>query len=334
MIMPGRFYNAEKYRFGFNGKENDNEVKGVGNQLDYGFRIYDPRIARFLSVDPLFTSYPWFTPYQFAGNGPIWAIDLDGLERLITVRELYADGNIIQDPPIFENGPGSNIALITETRYFVGGSTMDDHGDERLVVLRHFEKVGTVTKNVEAMNLIKVTMIPVNRVEVQLRETPSVTPKLPSKSPSTMSIDPAPLVSSGGVIAPGPIIPSPVPPSSPQINVTPPDPKPEICFICWIGNSDRDWDKGVKNIADWLKDNPDYNLNIKSDGGGSKGEGWTDTESLFGGKSHIQDIQDQFNKFKNYVIKASGGKIDASRLKLSAGKPDGTSLEFKPEIRK
>jgi hypothetical protein len=50
---------------------------------DYGFRIYNPEIAKFLSVDPLTKSYPWYTPYQFAGNKPIWAIDLDGLEELI-----------------------------------------------------------------------------------------------------------------------------------------------------------------------------------------------------------------------------------------------------------
>jgi len=64
-------YNSEKYRFGFNGKE-----KG-----DYGFRIYNPGIAKFLSVDPLTKSYPWYTPYQFAGNKPVWIIDLDGLEE-------------------------------------------------------------------------------------------------------------------------------------------------------------------------------------------------------------------------------------------------------------
>ncbi len=43
-------------------------------------RIYDPRLGRFLSVDPLTNKFPWFTPYQFAGNMPIWAIDLDGAE--------------------------------------------------------------------------------------------------------------------------------------------------------------------------------------------------------------------------------------------------------------
>jgi hypothetical protein len=31
-------------------------------------------------VDPLTSSYPWYTPYQFASNTPIQAIDLDGLE--------------------------------------------------------------------------------------------------------------------------------------------------------------------------------------------------------------------------------------------------------------
>jgi len=80
MIMPDRKYSGPNYRFGFNGKEMDNEVKVPSAQYDYGFRIYDARMGRFLTVDPLSTSYPWFTPYQFAGNSPIAFIDLDGLE--------------------------------------------------------------------------------------------------------------------------------------------------------------------------------------------------------------------------------------------------------------
>lgn len=82
-LLPGRNYNApsaKDYRYGFNGKENDNEVKGEGNQQDYGMRIYDPRLGRFLSVDPLTKNYPGLTPYQFASNRPIDGIDLDGGE--------------------------------------------------------------------------------------------------------------------------------------------------------------------------------------------------------------------------------------------------------------
>jgi len=78
--MPGRNFTSTGYRYGFNGKEKDDEVKGNGNSYDYGMRIYDPRLGRFLSVDPLFQTYPWYTPYQFAGNCPVWCYDLDGLE--------------------------------------------------------------------------------------------------------------------------------------------------------------------------------------------------------------------------------------------------------------
>ncbi|KIC91947.1 hypothetical protein HY58_07000 [Flavihumibacter sp. ZG627] len=45
-------------------------------------RIYDPRIGKFLSVDPLTKGYPMLTPYQFASNRPIDGFDLDGLEYL------------------------------------------------------------------------------------------------------------------------------------------------------------------------------------------------------------------------------------------------------------
>ena len=75
------------YRYGFNGKEIDKGDEGMGgggSTYDYGFRIYNPSLGKFLSVDPLTASYPWYTPYQFAGNKPIWAIDLDGLEEYFT----------------------------------------------------------------------------------------------------------------------------------------------------------------------------------------------------------------------------------------------------------
>ncbi|MGX5816614.1 RHS repeat domain-containing protein [Chitinophaga lutea] len=81
--VPGRSFRlAGGYRYGFNGKENDNEVKGEGNQQDYGMRVYDPRIGKFLSVDPLFKGYPWNSTYAYAENSPILYNDLDGLEKI------------------------------------------------------------------------------------------------------------------------------------------------------------------------------------------------------------------------------------------------------------
>ena len=70
------------YHYGFNGKEKDDEAKGSGEQYDYGFRIYDPRAGRFLSVDPISKSYPELTPYQFASNTPVQAIDINGLNQV------------------------------------------------------------------------------------------------------------------------------------------------------------------------------------------------------------------------------------------------------------
>ena len=69
--------------YGFNGKEKDSDGEFGNNTYDHGFRIYNPSIAKFLSVDPLTQEYPWYTPYQFARNKPIWAIDVDGLEEFI-----------------------------------------------------------------------------------------------------------------------------------------------------------------------------------------------------------------------------------------------------------
>lgn len=80
MIMPGRNFNlpGAEYRYGFNGKENDNEIEGQGNGIDFGARVVDPRIGRFFSVDPIAKAYTSQTPYAFAGNNPILFVDVEG----------------------------------------------------------------------------------------------------------------------------------------------------------------------------------------------------------------------------------------------------------------
>ncbi len=87
MLQPGRSAPANAtlaggYRFGYNGKEKDNNGEFGLTNYDYGFRIYNPGLGRFLSVDPLVNSYPWYTPFQFAGNSPVSNIDIDGLEEM------------------------------------------------------------------------------------------------------------------------------------------------------------------------------------------------------------------------------------------------------------
>ncbi|GIV45066.1 MAG: hypothetical protein KatS3mg035_2189 [Bacteroidia bacterium] len=90
-VMEGRMYNLAAYRFGFNGKENDNEVIGMGRWQDYGARMYRPDLARFFSPDPIIEQgqkYAELSTYQFASNTPIMAIDLDGLESLKIHKKL------------------------------------------------------------------------------------------------------------------------------------------------------------------------------------------------------------------------------------------------------
>jgi RHS repeat-associated protein len=113
VALEGRTWSDEGYRYGFNGKEKDNEGMGGGGQTyDYGFRIYNPGLAKFLSVDPLHQSYPWLSPYQFAANRPIIAIDLDGLEA----QPATGAQTITSDPNemIFDGGMNNSVEITGE----------------------------------------------------------------------------------------------------------------------------------------------------------------------------------------------------------------------------
>jgi len=67
------------YRFGFNGMEQDPEAKGEGNSYTTEFRQYDPRIGRWLSLDPLMAQFPWQSPYCAFDNNPVLLVDPTGL---------------------------------------------------------------------------------------------------------------------------------------------------------------------------------------------------------------------------------------------------------------
>jgi RHS repeat-associated protein len=78
--MPNRNGASDSYRYGFQGQEKDDEVKGEGNSLNYKYRMHDPRVARFFAVDPLAHDYPHNSPYAFSENRILDAIELEGLE--------------------------------------------------------------------------------------------------------------------------------------------------------------------------------------------------------------------------------------------------------------
>ena len=77
-LMPKRNASSNAYRYGFNGMEKDDEVKGGGNSYTTLFRQYDPRLGRWLSVDPESSLLPWQSPYVGMDNQPVIVVDPDG----------------------------------------------------------------------------------------------------------------------------------------------------------------------------------------------------------------------------------------------------------------
>ena len=88
VLLPERSLNTGGFRYGFQGQEHDDEVKGEGNSIVFEFRNYDPRIGRMCSVDPLTDKYPFYSPYAFSGNRVLDAIEFEGLEPVVLNNEL------------------------------------------------------------------------------------------------------------------------------------------------------------------------------------------------------------------------------------------------------
>jgi RHS repeat-associated protein len=82
MLVPNRHDSLEDYRYGFQGQEKDDEIKGEGKSLNYTFRMHDPRVGRFFATDPLERSYPWNSPYAFSENRVLDGLELEGLEYI------------------------------------------------------------------------------------------------------------------------------------------------------------------------------------------------------------------------------------------------------------
>ena len=66
-----------------------------------------------MSVDPLASSYPFYSPYHFASNYPILAVDVDGLESdyLLNLQERFIEG-LFRDKP---NTPIGQSNAVTNT---------------------------------------------------------------------------------------------------------------------------------------------------------------------------------------------------------------------------
>ena len=135
--MPSRSFSASSYKYGFNGKENDDEVKGKGNSLDYGARMYDSRLGRWLSCDPAGDKYPFLSLYNFVGNSPLICIDPNG-------KDIWIVGKVNgkTTPVKFEAGkpaPEGADGFITDA--YKGIQEFVDAGDQGILKIATDDKL-------------------------------------------------------------------------------------------------------------------------------------------------------------------------------------------------
>ena len=131
-MQPDRNYSAgDSYRYGFSGKENDNEVKREGNTLDFGSRIYDSRIGRWFSMDPIYKGH--ISPYNFSANNPVNIVDPDGQDEIhfhyVTIRK-----TAVLLGKNEQGGPRSYLGFVNVTYKYV--TIIEDNKKDQFFVHR------------------------------------------------------------------------------------------------------------------------------------------------------------------------------------------------------
>jgi RHS repeat-associated protein len=76
------------YRYGFNGHEKDEEVKGNGNYMAFGEYGYDSRLGRRYNIDPFYKQFCGLSSYSILSNSPIQFIDTDGKKMRVAKNNI------------------------------------------------------------------------------------------------------------------------------------------------------------------------------------------------------------------------------------------------------
>jgi len=77
--------------------------------------VHDPRIGRFLSIDPLAPDYPHNSPYAFSENSVVAYIELEGLEKIKPLnqnapkREFVSEERATRHFKLYPNGDPNKI---------------------------------------------------------------------------------------------------------------------------------------------------------------------------------------------------------------------------------
>lgn len=124
-----------RYRYGYQGSEHDDEIKGNGNSYTTQYRFLDPRLGRWLSLDALSSKYPSMSPYTSMNNSPITTNDVTGTEGTDWIKRVGSTN--------WEYHSGVQSQAGATARFGEGTGYLDDGGTYQGTL--NGKSVGTVT---------------------------------------------------------------------------------------------------------------------------------------------------------------------------------------------
>ena len=80
---------SDRYLFGYQDMLRENTVNGEGNMYSTEFRMFDARLGRWMSLDPLMDEFAWMSPFVAFDNNPIYFTDPYGLN---TIEKDFGEG--------------------------------------------------------------------------------------------------------------------------------------------------------------------------------------------------------------------------------------------------
>jgi len=246
--------------------------------------LMNEELGKFLSVDPLTKGYPWYTPYQFAGNKPIWAIDLDGLEEFkITTRLVSPYGNnqyggtlqnVAYEPAdrgrdprgewSYSGVPGVSDGVYAQPQFQldanIGNMLRRQFQPDNLASNRPYD----INRRGQRINAPPPPppppIIEDNRQVIVVENDNEV------QNQVTNTVTTPPTTASEGDN------------STPTIPIEPTAPPPDnVAPIDWAGGSfvrRTDYNINIARVVDWLVDNPSFGISIMSGTGVPEGSNY------------------------------------------------------------
>jgi RHS repeat-associated protein len=117
--------------------EGDEEIKGAGNSYDFGARMYDSRVGRWLAKDPKMQKYPGWSSYHFAYCSPLIVIDPNGKENIVVI----GNSNDPEDEPPHPHPRQVLLLGLEIAKRLRDENTDNNEGTKILIYAGNYEEV-------------------------------------------------------------------------------------------------------------------------------------------------------------------------------------------------